>query len=312
MKCRDVEWMLSLYDSGELSPEEQKIAETHLASCEKCRQELAGISGVPELLQSLHGDTWWADVSASVKERIGASVTEGTPPGTRQTRADRKGVMIGVPARQPTRIGSLAEAFLERPVWQRAAVIVAAMFLIAVTSLVVIRPWQYGDISQLVLTSAQNSAQVQAIWGESEAETDVVVSDGSASVRFSTADVIVSTMVNAEDLRVMSIHVQALTFLPPGPPPLQPELTEDEKVQAIAIAEGDPYVEIFLSHGLTLGEPTSSHHVLGEDTRRVAWLPLEEDMLTDDYRGVVVNLNASEDVTIVWGGELPGWWPFTQ
>jgi len=111
---------------------------------------------------------------------------------------------------------------------------------------------------------------------------------------------------------VMSIHVQALTFLPPGPSPLQPELTEDEKVKAIAIAEGDPYVQIFLSHGLTLGEPTSSHHVLGADTRRVAWLPLEEDMLTDDYRGVVVNLNDTEDVTIVWGGELPGWWPFTQ
>jgi len=27
---------------------------------------------------------------------------------------------------------------------------------------------------------------------------------------------------------------------------------------------------------------------------------------------VVVNLNDTEDVTIVWGGELPGWWPFTQ
>ena len=103
-----------------------------------------------------------------------------------------------------------------------------------------------------------------------------------------------------------------LTFLLPGPPPLQPELTEDEKVQATAIAEGDPYVQIFLSQGLTLGEPTSTHHVLGADTRRVAWLPLEEDMLTDDYRGVVVNLNDTEDITIVWGGELPGWWPFTQ
>ncbi|MFC1927029.1 anti-sigma factor family protein [Chloroflexota bacterium] len=312
MKCRDIKWMLSLYDSGELSPEEQQIAETHLASCEKCRQELARIGDVPALMQSLHGDTWWADVSSSVKEQIDASVREGTPPGTRQTRADNKGVMTGAPGWRPAGIGSVAAAFLERPVWQRALVVVAAVFLIAVTSLVVIRPWQYGDISQLVLNSAQNSAQVQSILGESEAETDVVVSDGTASVKFSTADVIVSTTVNVEDLRVMSIHVQALTFLVPGPPPLQPELTEDEKVQAIAIAEADPYVEILLSHGLTLGEPTSSHHVLGEDTRRVAWLPLEQDMLTDDYRGVVVNLNDTEDVTVVWGGELPDWWPFTR
>ena len=311
MKCRDVKWMLSLYDTGELSPDEQEIAETHLASCEKCRQGLARITGVPALIQSLHGDTWWADVSSSVSEQIGASAGEGTPPGTRRTRADKKGVMTGVPAWPPSRVGSVAEGFLERPVWQRALVIVA-VFLIALTSLLVVRPWQYGDISRLVLTSAQNNAEVQSILGEGEAETDVVVLDGVASVRFNAADVIVSTVVNVEDLRVMSIHVQALTFLPPGPPPLQPELTEDEEVQAIAIAEGDPYVQVFLSHGLILGGPTSTHHVLGEDTRRVAWLPLEEDMLSDDYRGVVVNLNDAEDVTIVWRGELPGWWPFTH
>jgi len=304
--------MLSLYDSGELSPEEQEIAKTHLASCEKCRQELARVSGVPALIQSLHGDTWWADVSSSVREQIDASAREGTPPGTGRTRADRKGAMTGVPGWRPTRIGSVAEAFLERPVWQRALAVVSAVLLIAVISLVVIRPWQYGDISQLVLNSAQNNAQVQSILGESEAETDVVVSDGTASVRFTAADVIVSTTVNVDDLRVMSIHVQALTFLPPGPPPVQPELTEDEKVQAIVIAEADPYVQIFLNHGLTLGEPTSTHHVLGADARRVAWLPLEEDTLTDDYRGVVVNLSDAKDVTIVWGGELPDWWPFTQ
>ena len=312
MKCRDVKWMLSLYDSGDLSPEEQKIAETHLASCEKCRQELARISGVPQLIQSLHGDTWWADVSSSVREQIGASVREGTPPGTGRTRADKRGVMTGVPGWRPARIGSIAEAFLERPVRQRALAILAAVLLIALTSLLVIRPWQYGNISQLVLNSAQNNAEVQSILGDSETETDVVVSDGIASVKFSAADVIVSTMVNVEALRVMSIHIQALTFLVPGPPPVQPELTEDEKVKATAIAEGDPYVQVFLSHGLTLGEPSSSHHVLGADTRRVAWLPLEQDMLTDDYRGVVVNLNDAEDVTIVWGGELPDWWPFTQ
>jgi len=264
------------------------------------------------LIQSLHGDTWWADVSSSVREQMDTSVREGTPPGTRRTGADKKGAMTGVPGWRPTRIGSVGEAFLERPVWQRALVIASAVLLIALTSLLVIRPWQYSNISQLVLDSAQNNAQVQSILGESEAETDVVVSDGIASVRFTAADVIVSTMVNVEDLRVMSIHVQVLTFLPPGPPPVQPELTEDEKVKATAIAEGDPYAEIFLSHGLTLGEPTSSHHVLGADTRRVAWLPLEEDMLTDDYRGVVVNLNDAEDVTIVWGGGLPDWWPFTQ
>jgi len=210
--------MLSLYDSGELSLEEQEIAETHLASCEKCRQELARISGVPELIQSLHGDTWWADVSSSVREQINASVREGTPPRIRQTKADKKGVMIGVPEWRPIRIGSIAETFLERPVWQRALVIVSALLLIALTSWVVIRPWEYNNISQLVLDLAQNNAQVQSILGERETETDVVISDGIASVKFSAEEIIVSTMVNVEDLRVMSIHVEALTFLSPGPP----------------------------------------------------------------------------------------------
>jgi hypothetical protein len=311
MKCKEIRWMLSLYDSGELSPEEQEIAEIHLASCEKCRRELARISGVPELIQSLHGDTWWADVSSSVREQIDASVREGTPPRIRRTKADKKGVIIGIPKWRPIRIGSIAEAFLERPVWQRALFIVSALLLIALTSWVVIRPWE-DNISQLVLDLAQNNAQVQSILGESEAETDVVVSDGIARVKFSAEEVIVSTMVDVEDVRVMSIHVEVLTWLSPGSPTFQPELTEDEKVNAIAIAEGDPYVHIFLSHGLTLGEPSSSHHVLGADTRRVAWLPLEEDMLTDEYRGVVVNLNDTDDITIVWGGELPGWWPFIQ
>jgi anti-sigma factor RsiW len=312
MNCRDIRWMLSLYDSGELSPQEREVAETHLASCEKCRQELARISDVPALIQSLHGDTWWADVSSSVREQVDASVREGTPARIKRTKADKKGATTGVPGWRRTRVGSIAEGFLERPVWQQALVIASAVFLIALASLVVIRPWQSGNIPQLVLDSAQNNAQVRSILGESETETDVVISDGIASVKFSAADIIISTTVNVEDLRVMAIHVQVLTFLPPGPVPLQPELTEDEKVKATAIAEGDPYVQIFLNHGLTLEEPTSSHHVLGADTRRVAWLPLGEDMLTDDYRGVVVNLNDTEDVTIVWGGELPGWWPFTQ
>ena len=129
-------------------------------------------------------------------------------------------------------------------------------------------------------------------------------------MKFSTKDVIVSAVVNIENLRVIAIHSEALTFQPPGPPTDRPELTEDEKIEAIAIAKDDHYVQVFLSHGFTLGEPDSTHHVLGDNTRRAAWLPLE-GMVNDEYSGVIINLDDYQDITVMWGGELPEWWPFT-
>ena len=67
-----------------------------------------------------------------------------------------------------------------------------------------------------------------------------------------------------------------------------------------------------LSHGFTLGGPSNSHPTLGADNRRVAWLPLEGDMASDEYRGIIVNLDDWEDATVIWGGDLPSWWPFVQ
>jgi len=310
MKCKEIRWLLALYGSGELSSEEQKIVKTHLASCARCRQELTRLSEVPALIQSLHGDTWWADVSSPVREYINAYGEKGVPSNIKPIKTEKKGITMGLPKWRPVHIGSIAAAIIERPVWQRALVTVSALLLIALASSLVIRPWEGNNISQLALDLAQNNSQVQAILGERETETEVVLMDGIANVEFSTNEVFVSAVVNVEDMRVMSIHREALTFLPPGPPTFQPALTEDEKEKAIAIAEADPYVQIFLSHGFTLGEPNSSHHALGADTRRVSWLPLEEGVVSDEYRGVIVNLDDWEDVIVMWGGEMPSWWPY--
>jgi len=310
MKCKEIRWLLALYGSGELSPEEQEMAETHLASCEKCRQELSRLSEVPALIQSLHGDTWWADVSSTVREYINAYGEKGVPSNIKPIKTEKKGITMGLPKWRPVHIGSIATAIMERPVWQRALVTVSALLLIALASSLVIRPWEGNNISQLALDLAQNNSQVQAILGERETETEVVLMDGIANVEFRTNEVFVSAVINVEDMRVMSIHREALTFLPPGSPTFQPALTEDEKRQAITIAENDSYVQVFLSHGFTLGEPSSSHHALGADTRHIAWLPLVEGTVIDDYRGIIVNLDDWEDVTVLWGGELPSWWPF--
>jgi len=307
MKCKDIRWLIALYGSGELSPEEQEMAETHLASCGKCRQELARISGVPDLIQSLHGDTWWADVSSSVREHISAA--KGVPPQEKPSRIKKEGIMTGMPIWRPARIGSLATAVMERPIWQRALVSALALIVIAATSIFILRPWGDNNITQVALDAAQNNSQVQAILGEGVPETTILHIDGAVHVEFSTKDVFVTAIVNVEDMRVIAIHREAPTFQPPGPPIFRPELTEDEKTSAIAIAENDPYVQIFLGHGYTLGEPNSSHYILGVDTRLIAWLPLE-GTVSDEYSGVIVNLDDWEDVIVMWGGELPSWWPY--
>ena len=303
MKCKDIKWMIALYKSGELSSEEQEITESHLASCGKCREELLHISKVPERIQSLHGETWWADVSSSVREHISTSREK---PG----RIKGEGITAGMPIWRPARIGSLAAAVMERPILQRVLVSALALIVIAATSLLVLRPWGDNNITQIALDTAQSNSQVQALLGEWIPETTVEHMDGVTQVKFTTMEVIVSAIVDIENLRVAAIHRQALIFQPPGLPADRPELTEDEKGEALTIAEDDHYVQVFLSHGFTLGEPDNTHHVLGDDARRVAWLPLE-GMVSDYYRGVIVNLDDYQDITVMWGGELPEWWPFT-
>jgi anti-sigma factor RsiW len=304
MKCKEIKWMLALYGSGELSPEEQEIVETHLAACGKCRQELAHISKVPELIQSLKGETWWADVSSSVKEHI--TTGREKPGGIKE-----KDITTGITAWRPARIGSLATTIIERPIWQRVLVSALAIIVIAATSLVIIRPWGDNNITQLAVDTAQNNHQVQALLGERVPESEVENMGGVALVKFATENIIVSAVVDVETLRVMAIQREVLTFLLAAPPSDRPELTIDEKEEAVAIAMDDQYVQVFLSHGLTLGEVNSWHPALGEDTKRVAWLPLE-GMMIDEYSGVIVNLDDPQDVTVMWGGELPEWWPFIQ
>jgi hypothetical protein len=303
VKCKDIRWMLALYDSGELSPEEQEMVRTHLAACEQCRKELESLSRVPELIQSLNGEIWWADVSSSVREHISTSREKAG-------RIREEGITSQMPIWQPAHLGSLAAAFMGRPIWQRVLASVLALVVIATTSIFILRPWGDNGITQLALDTAQNNTQVQILIGEGVPETTVEQVDGATQVKFTTTEVIVSAIVDTENKRVTAIQRQVLIFQPPGLPADRPELTEDEKAEALAIAQANPDVQVFLNHEFILGEPDSTHYVLGDDARRVAWLPLE-GITGDEYSGVIVNLDDYQDVTVMWGGELPQWWPFT-
>ncbi|MFC1963596.1 zf-HC2 domain-containing protein [Chloroflexota bacterium] len=77
MSCKEFRWMLALHDSGELSPEENRKVQAHIDGCEKCRQERDQLSKVPTLLESLHSDSWSADVSSQVREHLHASASKG-------------------------------------------------------------------------------------------------------------------------------------------------------------------------------------------------------------------------------------------
>ena len=127
-------------------------------------------------------------------------------------------------------------------------------------------------------------------------------------MKCSIKETFVTAVVDTDDMRVMAIHAEAITIEPE--PVFRLELTEDEKTEAIAIAEAEPYIQEIMAHVFTLGEPNNSSPVLGADPSRVAWLPLEEDPPSDQYRGVIVCLDDAEDLTVMWGGDLPSWWPY--
>lgn len=314
VKCKKVSWLLALYDSGELSHNEQEMLEAHLASCEKCRQELARLSDVPGLIQSLHGDTWWADVSSPVMERLNDSKAQSGSSHAKPIKAEKRGVITGRPVWRPVRIISPAVAIMERPIWQPVLVSLLAVVIIVTAGLAVMHPWVGNNIAQAAGEVARTNSQVRTILGEGEIETEVVVIGEIAHVKCSMRDTfdtaVVNVVVNAENMRVMAIHTETSTLHPPETPIYRPELTEEEKAEGIAIAESDLYIQKILSNGFILGEPSNSDPALGAEPGRVVWLPLEGDTATDDVRGVIVSLDDWEDVTVMWGGDLPSWWPY--
>ncbi|MBI2908297.1 MAG: zf-HC2 domain-containing protein [Chloroflexi bacterium] len=83
-QCEATREQLSVYLDGRLSPEEQQLVERHLASCERCRQELSQLRATVDLLHGLpralprrsftlseelarlrHPVTWWQPVLRS-------------------------------------------------------------------------------------------------------------------------------------------------------------------------------------------------------------------------------------------------------
>ena len=51
--CRDVRHALGVYVLGAIDPAERATVDSHLSSCPECREELAGLAGLPALLRRI-------------------------------------------------------------------------------------------------------------------------------------------------------------------------------------------------------------------------------------------------------------------
>ena len=65
--CRDIRHLLGVYVVGAIDPAERSKVDEHLASCQSCRDELAGLAGLPAMLSR---------VPAADVEHLSPSATE--------------------------------------------------------------------------------------------------------------------------------------------------------------------------------------------------------------------------------------------
>src|ERR1700722_19240444 len=53
--CRDIRHALGVYVLGAIDPAERSMVDAHLSTCPECREELAGLAGLPALLRRVPG-----------------------------------------------------------------------------------------------------------------------------------------------------------------------------------------------------------------------------------------------------------------
>ena len=52
-ECRDIRHALGVYVLGAIDPAERSMVDAHLSTCPECREELAGLAGLPALLRRI-------------------------------------------------------------------------------------------------------------------------------------------------------------------------------------------------------------------------------------------------------------------
>ena len=55
-ECADTRQALGIYVLGAIDPDERALVDAHVAGCRECREELAGLAGLPALLSRVDAD----------------------------------------------------------------------------------------------------------------------------------------------------------------------------------------------------------------------------------------------------------------
>jgi len=72
--CRDIRLLLGVYVLGSIEPAERAVVDEHLAYCQSCRDELAGMAGLPAMLGRVPA------VDVEQLSRLGADLPENIEP----------------------------------------------------------------------------------------------------------------------------------------------------------------------------------------------------------------------------------------
>jgi len=222
MKCNDLRELLSAYADGELGHAELEVVKAHLDQCDECRGVLADYLEISRQISSLRTISIEADIVTRTMAKV-------------KTTQKRKW--------QP-------------PAWQ---IVGASIVLIAlIVGLIVGIPLMGGktDFALAAEKIVRNSDEFKtAIAGEGNITLEQVIRRGEneATVTFSTEkgkQIVAQVDVKAK--RVIELRVFGLKIEFPPNPEFDLELTEAEKAEAIAIAEGDPTVSELIAKGVEI------------------------------------------------------------
>jgi len=123
MRCREVQHKLDLFATGEVTPLERARIEVHLGSCAGCRQRLARLRRLEELLAAAPAppppEGFAARVVARAKERQAATARGTSRPRPARSAWDR--IRFTAATAAALAAGLVLGLFMGRETWQSGA-----------------------------------------------------------------------------------------------------------------------------------------------------------------------------------------------
>ena len=172
--CTDARPSLGVYVLGAIDPAERSLVDAHLVTCRDCRDELAGLAGLPALLARVNPD----EISRICADDTVRTVADDRPPGE----------LIGT-------VLDLAEARRRRTRWR---------FLAMAAAVVVIAGGLFGGLSSITTT---RTVMVPLSSGSAHWETVQTAS----SITGASASVAYSHEAWGEAFEVLVNHIQVGT-----------------------------------------------------------------------------------------------------